>query len=267
LRWSADGQSLRYATYLGGTGDESADALLSDQQGGVWIGGTTTSRDFPVTSNALQHASGGGADGFLAHIDNRGRLLFSTFIGGSSNDQITAIDRVDSDRIVLVGNPSSVEKELGGPGHGGDDGFVAVFDSRTNAMTWFRRLGGSGDDHLTSVVVLRGGAIAAGGDSRSANCRHARLGHDGWIIVLSSSGTPLADHCFGGRTIGGVRGLVAAMDGSVWMTGVTSTAHEQAYVARFQPVKGIAEYARVFGTEISRGNAIAIGRRRRVFNR
>jgi hypothetical protein len=259
FRWSADGQSLRYATYLGGTGDESADALLSDQQGGVWIGGTTTSRDFPVTSNALQHTSGGGADGFLAHMDQRGRLLFSTYLGGSGNDQITAIDRLDANRIVLVGNTTSVEKQLGGPGHGHDDGFVAVFDWRTNAVTWFRRLGGSGGDHLKSLAVLRGGAIAAGGDSSSANCRHARLRRDGWAIVLSSSGMLLADDCFRGNKTGEVRGLVAARDGSVWMTGVTSTAYEHAFVGRFQPVKGIAEYFTLVGAEISRGNAIAIG--------
>ncbi len=43
------------------------------------------------------------------------------------------------------------------------------------------------------------------------------------------------------------------------MTGVTSTLYEQAFVVRFQPVRGIAEYATVLGTEISRGNAIAIG--------
>src|SRR5712691_414437 len=259
LRWSADGQSLRYATYLGGTGDESADALLSDQQGGVWIGGTTTSRNFPVTSNAIQHTSGGGADGFLAHMDHRGRLLFSTYIGGSGNDQITAIDRLDGDRIVLVGNTSSVEKEFGGPGHGHDDGFVALFNSRTNAVTWFRRMGGSGDDHLKSVAVIRGGAIAAGGDSDSPNCRHSRPMRDGWAIVLSSSGMPVADHCFSGPRIGEVRALAAARDGSVWMTGVTATATEHAFAVRFQPVKGIEEYVTLVGAEISRGNGIAIG--------
>ncbi|PYR20803.1 MAG: hypothetical protein DMF94_10400 [Acidobacteria bacterium] len=241
FRWSADGQSLRYGTYLGGTGDESADTLLSDQQGGVWIGGTTTSRDFPVTSNALQHASGGGVDGFLTHMDSRGGLLFSTYIGGSGNDQITALARLDSDRIILVGNTSSVEKGLGGPGHGNDDGFVAVFDSRESAMTWFRRLGGGGDDHLKSVAVLRGGGIAAAGDSHSANCPNAHPGRDGWTIVLSSSGTLLADHCFGGGKIGEVRGLVAATDGSVWMTGVTSNVYEQAFVVRFQPFRTHAE--------------------------
>lgn len=42
-------------------------------------------------------------------------------------------------------------------------------------------------------------------------------------------------------------------------TGVTSTSYEQAFVVRFQPVTGITEYATLIGTEISRGNAIAIG--------
>jgi hypothetical protein len=126
-------------------------------------------------------------------------------------------------------------------------------------MTWFRRVDEIGDDLLRSVAVLRGGAIATGGDSDSANCRHVRLRRDGWAMVLSSSGVTLADHCFSGPKIGEVRGLAAALDGSVWMTGVTAIAHEQAFVVRFPPFKGIAESAALFGTEISRGNAIAIG--------
>jgi hypothetical protein len=185
-------------------------------------------------------------------MDSRGRLLFSTYIGGSGNDQITAIDRLDSDRIVLVGSTSSVEKEFGGPGHGHDDGFVAVFDSRTNNLTWFRRLGGSGDDHLKAVAVVRGGAIAAGGDSASTKCRHTRLKRDEWVIVLSPTGMPLADHCFSGPRIGEVRGLAATLDGSVWMTGVTATAYAHAFAVRFQPLKGIAEYVTLIGAEISR---------------
>jgi hypothetical protein len=60
-----------------------------------------------VTSNALQHTSGGGADGFLTHMDNRGRLLFSTYIGGSGNDQITAIDT-----LTAIESSSSVTRLL-----------------------------------------------------------------------------------------------------------------------------------------------------------
>jgi len=105
-----DGQNLRYATYLGGTGDESADALLSDNQGG---GLGRWDDDIARLSRHLERASaqfGRWRGRLLAHLDHRGRLLFSTYLGGSGNDAITAIDRLDGDRIVLVGNTSSVRR-------------------------------------------------------------------------------------------------------------------------------------------------------------
>ena len=39
LRWSTDGRVMRYATYLGGAGDEFAHAVLANERGGAWMGG------------------------------------------------------------------------------------------------------------------------------------------------------------------------------------------------------------------------------------
>jgi hypothetical protein len=162
-RWSADGRTVRYATYLGGRGDDSAHALLADQDGGVWLGGITTSSNFPVSVDAVQSKRAGGEDAFLAHLDARGRLLFSTYIGGTGNDEITALARLDRDRIVLAGNTSSPELAFGGHGHGRTDAFVGTVDVSTRKIAWWRRLGGSGDDHVRSVAVLHDRTIVAAG--------------------------------------------------------------------------------------------------------
>jgi uncharacterized protein (TIGR03437 family) len=45
---SADGGTLNYATYLGGSQDDSALAVTTDAQGNVTFAGQTWSRDFPV---------------------------------------------------------------------------------------------------------------------------------------------------------------------------------------------------------------------------
>ena len=57
------------------------------------------------------------------------------------------------DRIVVVGNTSSPDGEFGRV-HGRTDGFVGMFDAPTRKIRWWRRLGGSGDDHLRSADFL-----------------------------------------------------------------------------------------------------------------
>lgn len=55
---SGDLRHLLYSTYLGGTGDEMARASCFGNDGTLYVGGVTTSRDFPV-KNAFQSAYGG----------------------------------------------------------------------------------------------------------------------------------------------------------------------------------------------------------------
>jgi hypothetical protein len=55
---SNDLSTLVYSTYIGGTGDEMARACCFGPDGTLYIGGVTTSRDFPV-KNAWQEKYGG----------------------------------------------------------------------------------------------------------------------------------------------------------------------------------------------------------------
>jgi len=55
---SNDLSKLLYSTYIGGTGDEMARACCFGPDGTLYVGGVTTSRDFP-TKNAWQKKYGG----------------------------------------------------------------------------------------------------------------------------------------------------------------------------------------------------------------
>jgi len=65
---SADGSQLLYATYLGGGGDEMVRSLTLGHNGDVWLVGSTSSEDFPVTEDALQHEYAGGGDAFIVRL-------------------------------------------------------------------------------------------------------------------------------------------------------------------------------------------------------
>ncbi|MFZ0774802.1 MAG: SBBP repeat-containing protein [Candidatus Sulfotelmatobacter sp.] len=67
------GSKLGFSSFLGGTGDENANAsgsvgtIALDSSNNIWVGGSTNSTNFPVTSTAAQPTYGGNPyDGFVA---------------------------------------------------------------------------------------------------------------------------------------------------------------------------------------------------------
>ncbi|MBL7186102.1 MAG: SBBP repeat-containing protein [Phycisphaerae bacterium] len=65
---SSDGSKLVYATFLGGSGDDLIRSVAIDPNGDVYLVGSTSSRDFPVTSNAVQTRLAGSADAFVVKL-------------------------------------------------------------------------------------------------------------------------------------------------------------------------------------------------------
>ncbi len=79
---SADSRSLLYSSYLGGSNREQMNRMSLDDVGNAYFVGNTGSVDFP-TVGAVQKRSGGSADGFVSKVSPEGKLLFSTYYGGS----------------------------------------------------------------------------------------------------------------------------------------------------------------------------------------
>ena len=85
-RYSADGSSLQYGTYLGGSGDDTAFDIAVGDDDSAYVVGETGSTDFNTVS-PRQGSSGGGSDVFVAKLGASGTpLLYSTYHGGSGDD-------------------------------------------------------------------------------------------------------------------------------------------------------------------------------------
>jgi hypothetical protein len=81
------GSSLEWATYLGGSGIDGLSPMLRvDRRGDADVVGPTASSDFPTTPNAFQPANAGGFDLGIVQLDRHGRLRFSSYLGGSGDD-------------------------------------------------------------------------------------------------------------------------------------------------------------------------------------
>jgi gliding motility-associated-like protein len=79
------------STYLGGRSDDAAFALAIDPQtNNVYIGGGTSSTNFPGTANGpvIQSANSGGIDGFLAEVSGDGGTLIKTSYFGTTGTEV-----------------------------------------------------------------------------------------------------------------------------------------------------------------------------------
>lgn len=99
---SADGSSLTYSTFLGGSDPETVSSLIV-RNGYVYVAGTTSSSNFPTTSKAYDRTYNGDGDVFTTRLSTDGSsLAYSTFLGGSDPETFSALV-VQSGVVYLAG--------------------------------------------------------------------------------------------------------------------------------------------------------------------
>ena len=59
---------LVYASYLGGSGEEIVRSVALDVEGHIFLIGSTTSDDFPISDDAFQRRRGGDVDAFVVKL-------------------------------------------------------------------------------------------------------------------------------------------------------------------------------------------------------
>jgi hypothetical protein len=103
-KFNPSGTALLYSTYLGGVAitntlhqqGDYGKAIAVDASGNAYVTGYTYSEDFPITSGAFQKSNEAAtielATGFVTKLNPSGTaLVYSTFLGGSTLDELTAL--------------------------------------------------------------------------------------------------------------------------------------------------------------------------------
>jgi hypothetical protein len=187
--------TLVYSTYLGGSGNGSlqsdtsqASAVAVDTAGNVYITGTTSSADFPVSSGALERVPNQGkinyvtTYSFIAKLDPTGStLLYSTYLGGSGQvvpttspvpnygDYIYSIAVDSSGDAFVTGLAASPDFPVTSGAYqtthnaasvGDANGFITKLNPTGSALVYSTYLGGSGGGDICNHI-----AIDASGDA------------------------------------------------------------------------------------------------------
>jgi hypothetical protein len=171
-RFSPDGATLIYSTFLGGSGTDEALGIALDSSGNAHVTGYTLSIDFPVT-NALYATKAPRRDAFLTRLNPAGNLLYSTFLGGNGDDEGWAVAVNDLGAATVVGSVRSsnfpvinaVQSSLGG----NSDVFITRFNPAGDALEFSTYLGGGNNDAARGLALDELGAVYVTGFTQSIN--------------------------------------------------------------------------------------------------
>lgn len=176
-RLSARGDSLLYATYLGGNGNETANDMVLHNDALYLTGFTDSDKKFPLTTDALQSARASAQDAFLLIVRSKGdSLLYGSYFGGNSSDIAHAIAVGSDGSAYIAGRTTStdlpvtaiaIKKSLSGSSEAAD-AFITVFHPADRTLTYCSYFGGSGaDEQIEALAINSKGELVVGGWSNS----------------------------------------------------------------------------------------------------
>ncbi len=185
VKLDPSGSALVYATYLGGSNDDTGHAIAVDSYGAAYIAGDTLSANFP-TEKAVQPVSGGGGpfegDAFVVKLSPTGStLVYSTYLGGQGDEIGYGIALDGGGNAYVTGYTSSTNfptRRAPQPNPSFPQGlnilgdaFVTQIISASGVYTWGYStfLGGQDWDEGHSIAVDAAGNAYVTGNTRSAD--------------------------------------------------------------------------------------------------
>ena len=175
---NSSGSALLFTTILGtdavsnssavnGNFDSVSSAAV-DNDDAIYVAGTTSAANFPVSANAW---SKGPRASFVVKLDISGRLLYATYLPFSMRptriqvrNGIAYVAGTFNDATFL-GTQGAVQRDLAGPG----DIFVLALAADGSGPKYLTAFGGSGNEVVSDMVLDAAGNVILAGYSTSLN--------------------------------------------------------------------------------------------------
>jgi len=234
---NAAGNALIYSTYLGGSDfDICGSDIVVDPAGNNYLNGVTCSTDFP-THNPIQPDNAGGCDAFLTKLNPAGNaLVYSTYLGGSGDFEITlgtAVDAVGNAYVtgLTFSSDFPTVNPIQAAYAGNGDAFVAKVNRNGTALVYSTYLGGTDFDMGRGIVVdaarnsyIVGGTVST--DFPTANpLQAANAGdEDVFLTKLNRTGNALVFSTYlGGSSWEEPSGIALGPSGDAYIQGTTAS--------------------------------------------
>ncbi len=172
---------IDYATYLGGEDIDDGRAILVDDNNLTYFAVSTLSIDFPMKGFQYSINNSGGSDVAVGVMDlsqsGDASIKYSTFFGGSGNEEVRAMAFDKSGNVIITGYTLSTDLPLTADAiqrvnNGGGDAFVAVLNPHANfqqGLVYSSYLGGKSGDVGYALATDSAGYIYVTGYTLSSD--------------------------------------------------------------------------------------------------
>lgn len=231
---AADGASLLFSTFLGGSAADVASSVAIDSVGALFVAGYTESTNFPTTQGAMQTTLRGAQDAFIARLNPSGTtLIYSTFFGGSAHEGVAYVEVDGIGDVYIAGLTGSTDFPVTTEAFQRTFGsqYVARINSLGTAVHYSTFLGGP-TDRVNATALGRAGFFCLTGTTSSrtfpttADAESRALGGatDAYVTVVRPSGSTLAySTYFGGAQNEQGHGIGLDRKGDLYIGGMTSS--------------------------------------------
>ncbi|TDP58621.1 T9SS type A sorting domain-containing protein [Flavobacterium dankookense] len=218
--WKMDEKGeLDWQKSFGGTGQDILRCVLLTNEGGFLLAGSSQSAE----GLDKKESTKGQSDFWIIKLNAQGGEEWQKTIGGSGQDDLTAVVRTKDGGFVIGGSSSSEksgDKSVGN--FGGLDYWVLKLD-KDGKIVWQQTFGGDYNDELRSIAITQDGGYLLGGSSNSSDVgtktQKSYGASDYWIIKLDKDGNEQWQKTIGGKGDDQLYVVHTAQDGNYLLGG------------------------------------------------
>lgn len=242
-----------FSSYTGSTADNFGYTATYDAQGNTYGGGISFGLGYPVTLGAFQTTPGGGStDVAISKFNATGTsLIFSTYLGGSNNEQPHSMVVDSTGNLIIIGITGSANFPVVPTGYDttfnpgqaltvnfmpfgqGTDIFISKFNAAGTLMLGGTFLGGSGIDGANQQIVINYGDQGRG---------EVIVNQSGDIFFISSTTSnnfPMAGNTMQNTISGGQDAVVGKFNANLsqlmWSTYLGGSLADAGYGLQLSP--------------------------------
>lgn len=244
---------LSYASFLGGNGSDTVNAMTMDAQGYVYLAGSTNSGNFPRKNAIYPGVSNAEDVAFVSKFNlaasGADSLVYSTFLGGNTSDEAFGIALDSSGNVYVTGRTLSTDFPLknafqtsfstatnctnaAGTATACLHSFITEIAANEKALVYSSYLGGSNQDEAFAIGVDSAGNAYVTGQTTSTDFPTAGSPYqssqkgtaNAFVCKVAPQGTSLAySTYFGGTDIDTATTMAVAPSGTVYIAGTASS--------------------------------------------
>lgn len=275
---------ISYYGFYGGSAGDSAAAAAADPSGDLYVTGWTDSLQFPLGGSPYRDYNSGARDIFVSKLYSNGAFVWSTYIGGTNNDEATALAIDSYGNSYLTGATSSPDFPTTTTAFqhtygGGGDAFVIKLNVEGSSLTYSSYLGGSGLESGRGVAADGLGYATFTGYTSSTDFPVSKAhqsasggGEDVFLFKLhANSSEVIYSTYFGGSADDEAHAVALDANGGAYITGRSTCSTLPAgaalgpgggtdiFVMKWKSAGGGADYITCAGGNgVDSGQAIAV---------